>query len=217
MTAQQYKSKRNNPRHQKKKGFGSCFSKTLLVLLIFFVLGSIIIVLCTTLLSDTQQKFEKLQYPQKYSEFVSECSKKYDVEESLIYAVIRTESSFNSDAKSGVGAMGLMQIMPDTFTWLLEKQDKTDKYTVNDLYEPEVNIEFGTYYLSILLDHYTSTTCAIAAYNAGFVVDHWLEDPQYSKDGVNLDYIPYDETANYVNKVETSQKKYEEIYCMSNP
>lgn len=77
------------------------------------------------------------------------------MDDNLVYAVIRTESHFKSDSESGAGAKGLMQITPECFEFLQNNipNDKT-KYKESDLYDPEVNIKFGTYFLSYLLDRY---------------------------------------------------------------
>ena len=81
------------------------------------------------------------------------------------------------------------------------------------LTDPETNIDYGAKFLKFLLERYESEQAAIAAYNAGFgAVDSWLSDSQYSSDGVHLDTIPYNETSNYVVKVENAREKYKELY-----
>lgn len=160
----------------------------------------------------TENNLQKLSYPRKYSEYVTKAAKDYDLPEALIYAVIRTESSFNPDAESGVGARGLMQVMPESFDWLMETRGTTGEYTADDLFEPEVCIDYGSYLLRFFYDYYGTEQCAVAAYNAGFVVDDWLKNPDYSADGVTLDNIPYPETSSYVEKVEEAKEMYIKLY-----
>lgn len=154
-------------------------------------------------------------YPRKYNEYVEKASKQFGVPEPLIYGIIRTESGFNPDAGSDAGAKGLMQLMPDTFEWLqnIYPLQQNQVLTEDDLYDPQTNIMYGTFFLSWLLDRYTVENTAVAAYNAGFgAVDTWLEDGAVSSDGKTLENIPYVETANYVDRVESAKKEYIELY-----
>jgi soluble lytic murein transglycosylase len=84
----------------------------------------------------------------------------------LVVAVIRIESSFDNYAVSRMGARGLMQVMPDTADWLLERRGgKLGRRT--NLFDPELNIELGTAYLAELMERFGSLDRALAAYNAG--------------------------------------------------
>jgi soluble lytic murein transglycosylase len=83
----------------------------------------------------------------------------------LVVAVIRNESSFNNYAVSGVGAMGLMQMMPDTGTWLANRKGMT--FRKNNLFDSELNVELGTAYLAQLIAEFGSVDRALVAYNAG--------------------------------------------------
>ena len=135
----------------------------------------------------------KKLHPLEYSESVEACADEYSVPKELIYAVIKTESSFKSDAESPKGAIGLMQITPTTYTWLCEKNADISN-DPNLLYTPDVNIRYGTYYLDMLYSEFGSWELALAAYNAGpSNVRDWLKNPEYSKDGTLTD-IPFKET-----------------------
>jgi len=125
-----------------------------------------------------------------------------------------TESSFKSDAESHAGAMGLMQLMPDTAEWIAGKMD-IDDFTSEMLEDEEVNISMGCWYLAYLIKRFDGNTVhALAAYNAGpGKVDEWLENDSYTVDG-QLTNIPYEETANYVVRVERAKKIYELLYDM---
>lgn len=152
-------------------------------------------------------------YPLKYEDEVNAASEKYNVEKALIYAVIKTESNFDPDAKSSVGAMGLMQIMPETFTWLNTHHIKDETHKLEDMYDPKINIEYGTQLLAVLLEKYDNEETAVCAYNAGVGnVDEWLKDPECSDDGVTLKSVPFSETDNYRKKVARNKSTYIELY-----
>ena len=119
---------------------------------------------------------------------------------------------FDPKAESGVGAKGVMQRMPSSFEWLQEQRGCAGQYTEDDLFDPEICIDYGSYLLKYFYDYYGTERSAIAAYNAGFVVSDWLNDTNYSSDGKNLDSIPYPETKNYVDKVESAKEMYIKLY-----
>lgn len=103
-------------------------------------------------------------FPIKYEEYVKEASGKYDIDEALIYAMIKTESGFKSTAKSHKDAQGLMQILPSTAEWIA-KREKVKDY---DLHNPRDNIMLGTAYFSYLLQKTDGNVeKAWIAYNAG--------------------------------------------------
>ena len=192
---------------KKKSGLKGCLT--------FFVVFVLIVVAGLFVFNyyDTaEEEFYKLSYPREFSEYVEAAAEEYDLEPALIYAVIRTESSFDAEANSPVGACGAMQIMRTTFEWLQQVRECEGTYTEEDLYNPEINIDYGSYLLRYFIDYYGTEQAAVAAYNAGFVVSDWLEDPQYSSDGVVLDYIPYPETSGYVEKVQDAKEKYIQLY-----
>ncbi|MCR5263565.1 MAG: lytic transglycosylase domain-containing protein [Clostridiales bacterium] len=148
--------------------------------------------------------------PLPYKDVVFRYSDEYDVPPDVIYAVMRVESSFRPDAVSGAGAIGLMQLIMPTFEWL---QTKTgDTYGEEALYNPEINIKYGTYLLGWLYGRYGSWNTAWAAYNAGIGrVNGWLEDARYSKDGELYD-IPIEETRHYVRRVAEEREEYLRLY-----
>ncbi len=152
-------------------------------------------------------------YPRQYVEIVEENAEHFDIDKALLYAIIKTESGFDKNAVSSVGAKGLTQITPDTFKWL---QTKTgDNYEEDALFEPEISIYYGAYFLDMLLDEFGNTETAIAAYHAGRgKVNEWLADPRISPDGETLENIPYKDTAGYVKKVMKNTEKYKNIYDM---
>jgi soluble lytic murein transglycosylase len=151
-------------------------------------------------------------YPVKYEETVLEASATYGVEKELIYAIIKCESGFDEHAHSHAGAVGLMQIMPETFRWL-QTCDSDLKLNEKDLENPETNIKCGTLLISMLRKKYGDEDIVLSSYNAGIsVVRRWLNDKSVSADGVHLHNIPYKETKDYVSRVKIAKKFYKELY-----
>lgn len=180
------------------------------LLAVFLVLAAVLIVVAVL---RGRESIEHQSYPLGYQELVEQNAQANNLPTSLIYAVIRTESSFRPDAQSHADAKGLMQITPDTFDFIVMKTGLKD-FTMDKAFDPAINIYCGSWYLRFLLDRYDQNLpVALAAYNAGMGnVGKWLKDEQYSSDGINLHTIPFPETDNYVKKVMDAKQKYEEIY-----
>ena len=156
--------------------------------------------------------FEKKAYPRDYTAFVETYAEAYGVPETVVYAVIHTESGFDSGAVSSAGAVGLMQMLPETFEWLTD-EILFDHLESGMLYDPETNIRYGTYLLSRYYDRYGDWELAFAAYNAGpGNLDSWLADEEYADGEGGLKQIPFKETRNYVKKVQNARKIYERLY-----
>lgn len=154
---------------------------------------------------------QKRTYPRMYNELVEKYSAEYGVPEQILYATIKTESNFRSDAVSRAGAVGLMQLMPDTFDWISD--DLLGEHLDNaNAYDPDTNIRYGTFMLSWLYRSYGDWELVFAAYNAGAGnVNKWLADDEYSRDG-RLTYIPFDETRAYVKRQKENIAVYEKLY-----
>ena len=182
------------------------------------LLRSVAVVVIVTLsilsgiwISRIMDRMDRASHPQDYADAVSYYSREYGVPEYIIYAVIKTESDFDSSAVSEDGAIGLMQLMPDTFAWLTHINDES--YETGMLYDPNTNIKYGTYYLQYLYQRYLRWETAWAAYNAGpNTVDEWLADGKYSRDGEVLDAIPYPETEGFVKSVGKAADVYRRLY-----
>ena len=130
----------------------------------------------------------------------------------LIASIINTESGFNKKAKSNKGAIGLMQIKIETANYL-NQLDKQENITEDELFNPVINIEYGCKYLNYLLKKFEDTNTALAAYNAGETrVRTWLKTEQYSINGKSVNYIPYKETRNYINKINKDLKYYKKLF-----
>lgn len=175
-----------------------------IVILILIAVFATLAVLCV-------DDIEKIFYQREFTEYVTKYSNEFDVPEALIYAVIRTESGFDPEARSSVGAIGLMQLMPDTLDWLSRLLD--EEAPTGEITDPETNIKYGTYYLRYLCDRFGNLDTALAAYNAGHGrVASWLTNKEYSDDGITLKSIPFEETKNYVNKVTSDYNTYKKLY-----
>ncbi len=152
-------------------------------------------------------------YPLKYTDIVEKYSDEYSVDKALVYAVIKCESNFREDAVSSVGAIGLMQMTPDTFEWVQKKLDGDVIYDDSMLFDPEISIKYGVCLLKMHLEEFGSTDLAIAAYHAGRgKVNEWLSDASISPDGETIDSIPYDDTSYHVDKVIKTIEIYEYLY-----
>lgn len=152
---------------------------------------------------------EGVLYPLEYTDEISDAAARHEVNPYWICAMIKCESSWDPDATSSAGAMGLMQVQPETaadlVAWGLVDGNV---YSPDNLYDPETNIEFGTAYLRYLVERYHQMQPAIAAYNAGpGNVDEWLAQ----SDNV-VEAIDFEETSNYLTRVEDAKAHYEEMY-----
>ena len=151
-------------------------------------------------------------YPMQYDTLVNEMAGEYELAPSLVFAVIHTESQFDKNAVSSANAKGLMQLTDDTFHWALRRAGQ-EEISAENLYIPSINIRYGCYVLVLLSEQFGDIETVLAAYNAGQGrVREWLKNPQHSDDGVTLKNIPYEETASYVRRVLTAQKRYQQIY-----
>lgn len=155
----------------------------------------------------------KKVFPLQYSQSVVKYSKEYDVDPFIIYAIIRVESKFNPYAKSNKGAMGLMQITPQTGKYIAELLN-TDNYEESKLYNTDLNIQFGAFYFSKLYNDFNrDVDCALAAYNGGRGnVNKWIETNSEGKSYLDVAKIPFQETKNYVIKVRRIYELYRFIY-----
>lgn len=152
-------------------------------------------------------------YPMRYGSTVSECASQNGVEPYLIWAVMKTESGFDPEAESDVGARGLMQLTEDTYEWVKYRMKDEREITYDQMYDPVYNIEYGSYLLSLLCDEYGDYETALAAYHSGRGnVNKWLEDGSLSSDGKTLDDIPSSATKHYVSKVMRAYEAYNNLY-----
>jgi len=174
----------------------------------------ILIILAAILFAVMQSSwFQKKIYFLRYEQNIYKYSSQYDLDPHLVMAVIWVESKFEPKARSMKDARGLMQIIPSTGQWIA-KEINIEAYNDEFLYDPDINIRMGCWYLSYLLEFFEGDIdLTLAAYNGGMGnVMKWLKDERYSKDGRNLDVIPFEETRKYVDKVIKTYKQYKRLY-----
>jgi soluble lytic murein transglycosylase len=148
--------------------------------------------------------YARLWYPLHYSSIVRIHAKNYHLDPSLLAAVIEQESKFRADAKSSAGAIGLMQLQPATAKGIAIRTGGS-KFVLSDLYDPELNIRYGSWYLHHLMVKYGDERLALAAYNAGQQnVDRWRAAGQG---------VQFPETRAYIDKVERLKKIYRRAYA----
>jgi soluble lytic murein transglycosylase len=148
--------------------------------------------------------WERLWYPLRYEQIVRGHSRNYDLDPALLAAVIYQESKFKADARSSSGAIGLMQLLPDTAKGIALHTGGT-AFRVDDLYDPELNVRYGAWYLRHLMQKYGDERTALAAYNAGQDnVDRWR------RSGLGIQFA---ETRAYVERVEELKQIYRDAYA----
>lgn len=152
-------------------------------------------------------------YPFPYQAIVYQSAAENDVDPMLIAGVIRAESKFVADARSPKGAVGLMQMMPETASWAADQQEWRD-FSVERLTEPEINIRLGTWYLASLRKEFGGNEILmLAAYNGGRGnVKQWMRQYGWDLHFSAIEQIPFRETRDYVGRVLAGKKKYQELY-----
>jgi soluble lytic murein transglycosylase len=149
--------------------------------------------------------YARLRYPLEYEHIVRGHAGQYDLDAALLAAVIYRESKFDPDARSASGAIGLMQLLPETAEGIAQFTGGS-RFEVDDLYDPEINVRYGSFYLRRLLLKYEDERLALAAYNAGQAnVDGWIADGR--------EEIPFPETREFVDNVLEARDVYARAYA----
>jgi soluble lytic murein transglycosylase len=157
------------------------------------------------LILKTPEIVRRTIYPLEYEQTIREVSATHDLEPTLVAAVVYTESRFRPEVRSHRGAYGLMQLLPQTATFIRERSGIQGDYR-----DPRVNLRMGAWYLSYLEGRYMGDErLMLAAYNSGEgQVDSWISDRGFD---VGED-IPFRETREYVENVLEARQTYEELY-----
>ncbi|MEL7622928.1 MAG: lytic transglycosylase domain-containing protein [Clostridiales bacterium] len=180
------------------------WGKTVLLLVMIFVI---------TIVASNKDILLRTLYPAPYYDEIAPLCQEFGEELALVLALIQTESRFRETALSSRGAVGLMQVMPDTAQWMADQLGLED-YKAENLHERQWNLKLGIAYLHYLRQQFPgSLVQALAAYNAGPTkVRSWLGEGQWDGSRENLEEIPYKETRNYVEKVMDRYEAYRRIY-----
>jgi len=155
----------------------------------------------------------ELSLPLSYSSVIREQAAEKHLDPALIAGVIYAETKFQP-RDSAAGAVGLMQVMPQTALYLAHRSGATT-FTTADLTNPRVNIAYGSYYLRYLLDEYHGNrTLALAAYNGGESnVDQWVAQAKADGESLTVVDIPFPETRAYVTRVLHAEGQYKRKYA----
>lgn len=172
-----------------------------------------ILIFLLAVVVSSRYVIKEIFFPYKYQEYVDKYSEEYNLDPYFVLSVMKTESNFDEDAHSHKNAVGLMQITVDTGEWAANEMGYSS-FSKEDLFDEEYNIRMGCWYLKKLNDMFDGDlNLMVAAYNAGPTnVNKWLQDNEFSKDGKNLHYIPFNETKKYVDKVNTYYNIYKYLY-----
>jgi soluble lytic murein transglycosylase len=146
----------------------------------------------------------RARYPLEYEQLVRANARNHDLDPALVAAVIYAESRFDPNVRSVAGAVGLMQVLPETAEFIA-RQTGGEDFVAADLRDPEINVRYGTWLLGYLRDYYEGDlSAALAAYHAGpGNVDEWRRTNQG---------IAFPETEAYVREVERVRRAYERAY-----
>ena len=176
------------------------------------VVGAVVVALLLAL-PLAKRAVNALGLPLQYSSVIRQEAAAKHLDPALVAAVIYAETKFDPRT-SPAGAVGLMQLMPETATFLAKRSGATT-FTTGDLSTPEVNIAYGSYYLRYLLDEYHgNTVLALAAYNGGETnVDSWVRSAHQDGQRFRVGDIPFPETRAYVEKVLSARAQYRRTYA----
>ncbi|QAY66554.1 lytic transglycosylase domain-containing protein [Paenibacillus protaetiae] len=153
-------------------------------------------------------------YPIKYQDDIRASSRAYHMEPHLVAAIIRTETNYSLNKVSHKGALGLMQLMPDTAEWITKQAGFQNVTNEMLLERPDVSIQVGTWYLQSLHKQFNDNSiAAVAAYNAGpGNVKKWIDSGEWDGKLETADQIPFGETRHYVQRVIYYYNKYKDLY-----
>ncbi|AGA57499.1 MAG: lytic transglycosylase domain-containing protein [Thermobacillus sp.] len=173
-----------------------------------------LLLLLAVLYAEQSGWVKQRMYPIAYRDDIRASALSHGVEPHLVAAIIRIESNYKTGRVSSKGALGIMQIMPDTAAWIVE-QARYEGVTLDKIqHRADVGIELGTWYLASLLRQFDGNmAAAVAAYNAGpGNVSAWLKEGVWDGTLASSDDIPFGETRRYVQRVIYYYNKYKSIY-----
>ena len=217
------------PRAAEKPGYRMPWQMTaamtglFLLILALIAAQNLMAAYLSTRQAEREAAYQKIVdgHPVYFTDLIAQYAAEYNLQPGFMTAIILNESSFRTDAESGVGARGLMQLMPDTAQWIAGKLDVSG-YSFDRMYDAESNIRFGAWYLNYLSKLFRGDPVAVAcAYHAGqSTVASWLSDRSISPDGVSLpiENLPDGPTKTYAGRVTRDYGIYDAlIYQVFNP
>ena len=155
----------------------------------------------------------ELAWPRAFHESVTSANQEFSFDPALVYAIMREESEYRPEVSSPAGALGVMQLIPPTANRIARQLGVAGFEPVR-LFDPALNIRFGTFYLRSLVERFQgSRPLAVASYNAGpEAVSRWLDSAGAQPDDVFVDSVPYGETRRYLRRVLRSYRVYRLLY-----
>ncbi|WP_311482300.1 lytic transglycosylase domain-containing protein [uncultured Anaerococcus sp.] len=146
-----------------------------------------------------------------YQDEIYKSSEKYNVDPLLTASIIKVESDFDKDAKSHQGAQGLMQLLDETASHAAELTNK--EFYPDKLSDVEYNLDLGVAYYDYLYRYYNNRDLALAAYNGGVGnVDKWIKEGVLDPENPDVSKIPFEETRQYVTKIDANYDVYKKFY-----
>lgn len=156
---------------------------------------------------------QKHPRPTELSALVQDASEQYGIPEAIVWATVKENSDFASNAVSQNGRIGLMQLTPEQFAFISQEVLGKETPDVGLLYSPETNLNCGVAWLSYLYEHYGVWDLVFAAYHAGTdTVDAWLTSPKYTDENGVLTEIPDKTAASYVKSMNKAVDLYRKLY-----
>ncbi|MBE0465642.1 MAG: lytic transglycosylase domain-containing protein [Candidatus Desulforudis sp.] len=173
----------------------------------------LVLVLLLVAAALNAERIGRHYYPFHYQEMIFHYAHQHSLDPYLLAALIKTESNFRSAAESPKGALGLMQIMPNTGRWIADQLGE-EEFDPAVLTDPESNLMLGSWYLAQLFDEFNDDPIlALAAYNGGRGnVQAWLREERWTGEAKNLEQIPFPETRQFVRKVLLNYRIYNFLY-----
>ena len=197
-------------RHQRRRA--AWRQRRIALISMFVVLLLAIAGMALWIVADRMPEKVMQYYPVEYEDLIRRYAGENDLPPAYVAGVILAESSYDPEAVSSANAQGLMQLLPSTAEWIAGKLEEA--YWEGCLFDPEINVRYGCWYLGFLMKRYNGDMrLSSAAYHAGQGnVDKWLQDPEYAPAGVTLAVIPFESTDTYVQRVLKYYEKYRELY-----
>ena len=185
------------------------------VIKVLLALVLILLALFTVYHSDWFQK--KYLYPYPYRDFIEQYAKINAIDPLLVVSIMKAESKFDPSANSAAGAIGLMQLMPESARWIADEIGEP-LGRASMLENPQISIKLGSWYIASLIDENNGNlVLALAAYNAGRGnVNYWIKAKDWPANFSDYNSIPFKETSVFVKRVLANYENYKQLYRNEN-